>query len=101
MNQLGFFDRDGIEERFLRFHNDNPHVYATLRSLALRAYASGKRRIGVGALWERMRWEIWMDTSGDEEFKLNNDFRSRYARLLMRQEPALAGIFETRRLRSA
>lgn len=34
-----------------------------------------------------------------EPFKLNNDFRSRYTRLLMQQEPELQGFFETRTLR--
>ena len=30
------------------------------------------------------------------EFKLNNNYRSFYSRLLMEQEPELAGYFETR-----
>ena len=35
------------------------------------------------------------------EFKLNNDFTSRYARLIMQQEPDLEDFFEVRVLRSA
>lgn len=40
-----------------------------------------------------------MRTHGDE-FKLNNNFRSHYARALMQRERELAGFFELRRLRS-
>lgn len=31
-----------------------------------------------------------------DEYKLNNDYRAFYARLLMANEPELAGFFETR-----
>jgi hypothetical protein len=37
-----------------------------------------------------------LSTRGDE-FKLNNDYRAPYARLIMRREPDLDGLFETRR----
>ena len=51
-------------------------------------------------LFEVLRWE-WIirglpDTA--EEFKLNNNYTSRYARLIMESEPGLEGVFETRRL---
>jgi hypothetical protein len=40
-----------------------------------------------------------MKTVGDD-FKLNNNYHSRYARLIMEREPGLDGFFETRGLRS-
>jgi hypothetical protein len=36
-----------------------------------------------------------------EEFKLNNNYTSRYARLLMEREAGLSGLFATRELRAA
>lgn len=36
----------------------------------------------------------------DEQWKLNNNFTSRYARLLLENEPELEGLFEIRSLRS-
>ena len=65
--QARFTFAENDAARFWAFHQENPHVYNT---------------------------EI--ETQGDP-FKVNNTFRARYARLLMRQEPALAGVFETRR----
>ncbi len=89
-----------IDIRFSAFHAANPHVYETLVRLAREAVRRGKERVGIKALWERMRWELWIETD-DPEFRLNNDFTSRFARLIMSREPDLAGVFETRTLRSA
>jgi hypothetical protein len=87
------------DREFREFHERNPRVYATLVRLAREARARGKQRIGAKMLWERMRWELTLETD-DPAFKLNNNHCSRFSRLLMQQEPDLAGIFETRELRS-
>lgn len=110
--QLDFFapieaieriENETIEQRFLRFHARNPHVYAALAAYANRAIKAGRTRIAIAQLWEILRWDriIWADPNVGDERRLNNDYRSYYARLLMEQEPDLAGCFETRRLRSA
>jgi hypothetical protein len=90
-----------LQADFERFHADNPGVYARLRALALFAVRKGKRKIGIGMIYEVVRWEYFFDTHGDDDWKLNNNWRSRYARLLMECEPELVGIFETRELRAA
>lgn len=86
-----------ISEQFEQFHAANPAVYKTLRWLARdwQRRTSG-RKIGFPALYERARWELGLRTDGDQ-FLLNNNFRPYYSRLLMAQEPDLAGMFETRR----
>jgi hypothetical protein len=89
-----------IQRRFLAFHRANPFVYLKLVELARRARDRGMTRYGIRRLWEVMRWEIAMDIQRDGEFRLNDHFHSRYARLIMEQEPDLAGFFETRFLRS-
>lgn len=86
-----------LEEQFVAFHRTNPHVYAALRSLALTAKRRGARKVGIGQLYEVLRWQYGLQTNG-EEFKLNNNYRSLYARLL-NEEPELRGLFETRTLR--
>lgn len=91
-------DRLPIGERFARFHAANPHVYDRLVELAREWKRRRGERVGIGMLFEVLRWEVAMQTSGDE-FRLNNDFRSYYARLIMQREGDLAGIFETRRSR--
>lgn len=94
------FDREQtIDAAFQAFHEANPHVYEELRMLALRARRAGSERIGMKMLFEVVRWRHTLRTQGDD-FKLNNNFTSRYARMLM-QEPELADAFEIRGLRAA
>jgi hypothetical protein len=91
-----------IDVRFAQFHAQNPEVYETLVELAREARRAGKTKIGIKALWERARWSLWLNVTRDgDEPKLNNSLTSRYARLIMSQEPDLAGMFEVRHLRAA
>ena len=91
---------ESIDRRFQEFHVRNPRVYETLVKLAREAKAEGRHRIGIKMLWEVVRWNLSRDLPYDEPFKLPNDYHSRYARLIMAQEPDLAGIFAVRELRS-
>lgn len=88
-----------IEESFWQFHAANPHVYGELLALARRARRRGVERLGIGMLFEVLRWRYALRTGGDD-FRLNNNHRSYYARLIMLRNPELDGIFETRRLAS-
>jgi hypothetical protein len=67
-----------------------PSLFAALPPIA---------RYGIKALFEVLRYEYSVQTQGDE-FKLNNSYTSRYARMLMRQHADLDGFFETRELRA-
>jgi hypothetical protein len=94
MTQLSF--DPSIADRFEDFHKANPAVYSTLVYLAKQwARQTAGRKLGIKTLYERARWEISLETS-DPNFKLNNNFTAFYARLLMRNEPDLAGMFDLR-----
>lgn len=85
-----------IAERFEQFHRDNPHVYRTLVRLAREwVNTTGRRKLGIGALYERARWDLAIAT-GDPDYRLNNNFRAFYSRLIAAQEPDLADLFELR-----
>jgi hypothetical protein len=85
------------EQRFTEFHAENPDVYVTLVRLArTKIQRTGCQKLGMQQLFEVLRWDVAM-TTGDAEFKVNNNFAAHYARLIMRQEPDLAGRFEIRR----
>lgn len=91
-----------IQEAFEAFHAKHPKVYEALRHLAHDALRNGHKKIGIGMLWEVVRWNLVYAMRKDdaEEWKLNNNLRSRYARKLMADDPALADIFETRELKA-
>ena len=89
-----------IQQRFNLFHRENPHVYQAIRTLALSMKRKGHATWSIKAIFEILRWSYAMTTT-DQDFKLPNDYHSRYARLVMDQEPELEGFFETRELRAA
>jgi len=97
VGHVGPPDGKTIEEAFLDFHKRNPHVYDELVRLARRAQRRGVSRFGIGAMFEVLRWRYALRTQGDE-FKLNNNHRSYYSRLIQHNEPDLEGFFQTRKL---
>ncbi len=88
-----------LRERFDAFNAANPGVYFELRRLALEMVRHGRKRVGIAACFEILRWSA-MQTRGDDGWKLNNSHRAFYARLLADSEPELATAFELRTQRS-
>lgn len=89
-------ERRSIEERCADFDREHPEVYAEIKRLALQAHADGRRRIGIGFLAELARWHLTTNARDAEGLKVNNDYRSRWVRRLIAEEPQLAHMFVTR-----
>lgn len=81
--------------RFKKFHKENPEVYELFKELAFKMKATGKKKYSARTIFEVMRWDYDLRTSG-EVFELNNDFTSIYARLLVFHYPEMNGFFELR-----
>lgn len=88
-----------IQEAFERFHANNPHVYSILDHLASQ-WLKRHPTVGVKMLWEVLRWELGVDTNTEDTFKLNNNYTSRYARMLVDNHPAWAGRIQLRALQT-
>jgi len=91
---------DSIDANFEAFHTANPWVYDALVTLARdMVQRDGHRTVGMKMLFEVLRWQYTRQTVDPaSEFKLNNNYTSRYARHIMENEPDLDGVFETRHL---
>lgn len=89
-----------IQERFESFHAANGWVFRALEQLTADHVARGRLRVGIGMLFEVLRWHYGRTTSGGE-FRLNNNYRSRYVRLLVEQHPEWVDVFELRELRAS
>ena len=87
-----------IDDKFRAFHDANPWVADELEKLADVEYRHGDGRIGIKYLIEVLRWNYRRATTG-QPFRIDNDFTSRYARLLVDRRPEFANLFETRTLR--
>lgn len=92
---------DAIQKRFETFHANNPQVFDLLTERANMLKAQGRTRVSMSELWEWLRYDAKLPNSrpldGTTKFKLSNDYRSRYARLLVQNEE-LAQLIELREL---
>lgn len=92
-----FSDLDpAIVEKFIAFDKANPRVYELFKRFAWELKSAGRNRFGAKAIVERIRWHYAVETIADD-FTINNNFTSCYARLLILDEPAFRDFFETRR----
>ena len=90
------FQEDRIEREFKDFHAEHPEVYIGLVRLARTWQLNGSAKLGIATLFEVLRWNSHLNTDKDGGYKLNNNYRALYARLIMKQEPDLQGLFELR-----
>lgn len=89
-----------FDSRFLDFHLQNPNVYEELVRLAREAKSLGRTKVGIRMIWEVTRWNLTIKVVPNSDFKLNDHYHSRYARLIMGIEKDLSGVFELRELKS-
>lgn len=89
-----------LDERFAAFHAAHPWVYEALEELMTQWVKAGGGPIGVKALFEQLRWSK-LGTTNDKPLPLNNNFTSRYARLLRERHPEWADAFQLRSLRTS
>lgn len=87
--QLSLYDT-----AFEAYHRANPQVFELFERFTYEKIAQGVTRLGAKAVAERIRWES--PVSGDDGFKLNNNYPAYYARLFMQKHPEHDGLFQTR-----
>lgn len=87
-----------LEERFKLWAFANEPVVELFLKFARQAKAAGQKKFGIGAIAERVRWEVYVERKEADPFKINNSYRSRLARELVRRDPSLDGLFEFRKL---
>jgi hypothetical protein len=84
--RLWVFANERIIQMFLRF--------------AQQAKGTGHKKVGIKAIAERVRWEVFIERKEADPYKINNSYVSRIARLLVQRDPSLDGLFEFRKLKS-
>ncbi|GJM43455.1 MAG: hypothetical protein DHS20C21_02970 [Gemmatimonadota bacterium] len=92
--------RSDVEFAFERFHAANPHVYELFCRFAFDVVEAGHRRFSARTIWERMRWELRVQTRRRTgELKLNDHYPPYYARKFMADHPECEGLFSLRRVK--
>jgi hypothetical protein len=80
--------------RFYRYHEKNPHVAEWFLKAAQSLQQEQQRtRYAIGALTERIRWDIRTGVIRTDSFRISNDVRACYARLVLMRDPSLCGLF--------
>lgn len=92
-------NESAIDAAFREFDAQHPEVFDLFADYARRAKQAGHDHYSADAILHRIRWFHHIDR-GNREFKLNNNFTSRYARKLIEHDPEFAGFFELRVLKS-
>lgn len=87
-----------IDERCDAFIRANPHVWKTFVRISLEMKRRGMPQWSSKAVFEVMRYMATLQSVG-ENFKLPNEYTSRFSRKAMTEVPELAGFFVVRPLR--
>lgn len=98
-----------IDEAFAIYHKLNPEVYVAFKKYAFTAINAGKKKISAKLIINQIRWQYFLLTEEPtlfevggkvRQFKLNDIYGSRYARLFIHDFPEHQTKLELRELRS-
>jgi hypothetical protein len=88
-----------LEQRYEAWREVNGHVVDAAEATAAEWFAAGHQRLGIKAIFERLRWESGVREHGNV-WKLDNAMTSRVARDLLDRRPEWHGRILTRALAS-
>jgi hypothetical protein len=79
------------------YHRENPMVWQYFQQFSFEAIAKKRKKISHWLIINRIRWEVYMVTTG-KEFKISNNFISFYARHWQKTFPAHKTLFNTKKM---
>jgi hypothetical protein len=82
---------------FEKYNQENPQIYTEFKRLTNMLVSRGYKRVGSRQILEAIRWQTMI--SGNDDFKINNNYGAYYSRLFEKDYPWLEGIFEKRSLK--
>lgn len=97
--------RASLQQRFEAFHEANPRILDAIIQIARDAKREhGYRVWSINGVFEILRYSkkyrnlrMQLKISQADGFRLNNDYRAFYVRLVERAAPELEGFFEKRK----
>jgi hypothetical protein len=79
------------------WHKDNPMIWAYFQRFSLEAVAKNCKKISHWLIINRIRWEVYVLTTG-EDFKIDNNFIAFYARLWIEKYPQHKDLFNIKHM---
>jgi hypothetical protein len=83
---------------FTQYHDSNPQIWDKFVEISLKAKSKGFKNYSVNGIFEILRWETGV--SGNDNFKINNNYRPDYARKLMAEKPEFKNFFRIRKIKA-
>jgi len=79
---------------FQQYDNDNPKIWGAFIFYTNQTIGKGFEHYGAKGIIELIRWHH--PASGNDSFKINNNYAPEYARKFMNRFPQYEGFFRTR-----
>jgi hypothetical protein len=92
--------RTDLDAKFAEYHHENPDIYAAFKRAAFKVRRTGRTHFGAKCIMEYVRFQTAVSGAHLDGFKINNNFTSRYVRMLETDCPEFDGFFEKRQIRS-
>jgi len=83
---------------FEKYDRENPEIWVNFVKYAAEAKAKGFKHYSANGIFEIMRWHTKI--SGNDSFKISNNYRPDYARKMMRLYPEYQGFFRIKELKA-
>ena len=82
---------------FNQYDQENPNIYEKFKELTFQAINKGFDYYGAKSIFELIRWHS--KESGNDAFKINNNYAPDYARKFTNEFPQYKNFFRTRQLK--
>lgn len=83
-----------FDQKSIKYHEENPHVYEAFKKIVFKAMLKGYKRWSANGVFEVLRYRSAI--RGNDEYKINNNYRAFYARLFIKDFPQHKDFFQTR-----
>lgn len=80
---------------FLEYHEKNPQIWEAFKTYTFKAINRGHTRLSAEFIVNIIRWESKVSAM-DEDFKINNNYKSYYSRFFTNLYPTYKNLFEVR-----
>jgi hypothetical protein len=83
---------------FAEYHEQNPQIYAAFKRFTFMLIQKGRKHYGARGIIELIRFNSIV--SGNDGFKINNNYGAHYSRLFMKDFPQYDGFFKCRQMKN-
>ena len=92
-DQLSLFESDSYL-KFKKYDAENPQIWEAFKKYTFESINKGFKHFSAEFVFNVIRWET--SISGNDAFKVNNNWKSWYSRKFMQEYPDHSGFFQLR-----